>query len=400
MKNVFDLNAVRKEFPVTTRMLYLDSAHQTPLALSVRDAVLTFYNEALEMAGPKPIWMRRAEETRVELAEFIGASADEILYTKNTSEGLNIAANALPLKAGDNVLMIEGDHPNNAYAWLNLRRKGVEVRFIKLNGEDSVASAATFAPHIDSRTRAISLSHVTFHAGQRHQIADIGTLCKKHGIYLVIDAMQSIGVLPIDVKELGVSLMAAGCHKGLLVSQGMGFLYVSKEVENLQPAFLAMSGMAHPPADYIATPDDMELRPAAGRFEMGNHNLPNLHALSASLALINKVGVRNIEEHVLLLGDRLLTALDALGVKVIGPRDRQHRAHIYVLDLPVNEWVDYLAQNQVRVSAERGGVRISFAIFNNSIEVDRLVELIKLRLAKEIVAGTPEGDSLLTSIQN
>lgn len=380
MNTAFDLDAVRKEFPVTTRMLYLDSAHQTPLASSVRDAVLAFYSEAHEMGGPKPVWMRRAEETRVALADFIGASADEILYTKNTSEGLNIAANALPLKAGDNVLMIEGDHPNNAYAWLNLRRKGVEVRFIKLDGEQSVASAATFAPHIDAHTRAISLSHVTFHAGQRHQIADIGALCKKRGLYLVVDAMQSIGVLPVNVKELGVSLLAAGCHKGLLVSQGMGFLYVSKEVENLAPTFLAMSGMAHPPTDYIATPDDMELRPAAGRFEMGNHNLPNLHALSASLALINKAGVKNIEEHVLSLGDRLLSKLDKLGVKVIGPRERQNRAHIYVLDLPVNEWVDYFGQNQVRVSPERGGVRISFAVFNNASEVDRVVELIRERL--------------------
>jgi selenocysteine lyase/cysteine desulfurase len=252
----------------------------------------------------------------------------------------------------------------------------VEVRFVALGGDGEVATAATFAPHIDARTRAISLSHVSFHAGQRHQIADIGALCRQRGLYLVVDAMQSVGVLPVDVKQLGVSLLAAGCHKGLLVSQGMGFLYVDRGLQDLQPAFLAMAGMAHPPADYIATPHDMALRPAAGRFEMGNHNLPNLHGLSASLALITQAGVHHIEQHVLDLGDRLLQGLDALGVAVIGPRRREHRAHIYVLDLPVDAWVQYLAAQEVRVSPERGGVRISFALFNNAADVDRVLALI------------------------
>ena len=102
------------------------------------------------------------------MAKLLNAAPAEIAFTKNTSEGMNIAANALPLTAGDNVLLVEGDHPNNAYAFLNLRRKGVEVRFVPMTGE--TARAEMFAPHIDARTRAISLSHVTFHAGHRFDI--------------------------------------------------------------------------------------------------------------------------------------------------------------------------------------------------------------------------------------
>jgi len=358
-------------------MLYLDSAHQTPLATSVRAALSQFLVEGNEAAGPKPVWMKRVETAREGVAKLLNASPGEIAFTKNTSEGLNIAANAVPLKPGDNVLLIEGDHPNNAYAWLNLKRKGIEVRFVKLEAE--VATAATFAPHVDSRTRVISLSHVTFHAGHRHDVADIGKLCVSRGIYLVVDAMQSVGVLPVDVKELGVSVLAAGCHKGLLVPQGLGILYVKAGLNELQPAYLAMSSMANPPADYIARPEDLATRTDAGRFEMGNFNLPNLHALSTALELINRAGVAAIEQHVLGLGDRLISKMDELGVRLVGPRPRAHRAHIYVLDLPPDEWTEYLTHQKVRVSPERDGVRISFGLFNSLEDVDQVAQVIARR---------------------
>lgn len=375
-----DVAAVRSEFPVTKRMLYLDSAHQTPLAASVRAALHDFYSEGHETAGPKPVWLRRVEQTRERVAALLNAAPGEIAFTKNTSEGLNIAANAVPLVAGDNVLLIEGDHPNNAYAWLNLKRKGVEVRFVPLKTE--VATAETFAPYVDSRTKVITLSHVTFHAGHRHDVASIGELCEQRGIYLIVDAMQSVGVIPVDVKKMGISILAAGCHKGLLVPQGLGILYVKQGLDDIRPAYLAMAGVANPPADYIARPDDLALRKDAGRFELGNLNLPDIHALNASIDLINKVGVGNIEQHVLDLGDRLIEHMDAQGIRLVGPRTRRNRSHIYVVDLPASEWADFLAQSQVRVSPERDGIRISFAMFNTLEEIDQVAEIIRQRRSK------------------
>jgi cysteine desulfurase/selenocysteine lyase len=370
----FSLATVRGDFPAANRMLYLDAAHQTPLANSVRTALEAFLAESSESGGPKQVWLDRVERVRGRVARFMGAGDDEVAFTRNTSEGLNMVANALPLRAGDNVLMIEGDHPNNAYAWLNLARKGVEVRFVKLDAP--VADASTFAPHIDTRTRVISLSHVTFHAGQRNDIGDIGQLCRERGLYLVVDAMQSLGVLRVDVKALGISALAAGCHKGLLVPQGLGLLYVDRKLEGLEPAYLALAGLAHPPADLIANPMDMALRAGAGRFEMGNLNLAAIHALDAALGLIADVGQERIEEHVLQLGDYLIGHLDRLGIALAGPRERARRAHIYVLRLPANEWLDYLAGERVRVSPERDGVRVSFGMFNTRADIDRLAAIL------------------------
>ena len=377
MSQPIDLDAVRRQFPVTGRMLYLDSAHQTPLASSVRDALADFLAEGHEAAGPKPVWLRRVEQTRARVASLFNAKASELAFTKNTSEGLNIAANAVPLERGDNVVLLEGDHPNAAYAWLNQRRKGVEVRFVKLEADNSVATAETFLASVDDRTKVICLSHVSFHAGQRHDIASVGRLCKDRGIYLVVDAMQSVGVLPIDVQTLNVSMLAAGTHKGLLVPQGLGLLYVREGLDELQPAYLAMSSMANPPLDYIARPDDMQTRKDAARFETGNLNLPDIQALDAALDLIETVGVENVERHVLSLGDRLIELLDRHRIPLVGPRKREHRAHIYVLGVPVEGWAEHFAANQVRVSPERGGIRISFAMFNNADDLERLGEVLR-----------------------
>jgi selenocysteine lyase/cysteine desulfurase len=375
MSRHYDVAAIRRQFPVTERLLYLDSAHQTPLATSVREALLGFYREGLETAGPKPVWLDRIEQVRARVAKLLNAAPAEIAFTKNTSEGMNIAANALPLTAGDNVLLVEGDHPNNAYAFLNLRRKGVEVRFVPMTGE--TARAEMFAPHIDARTRAISLSHVTFHAGHRFDIDGIGALCAQKRLYFVIDAMQSTGVIPLDAGASGASLIGSGCHKGLLVPQGLGILYCRQGLDELQPAYLAMSSLAHPPGDYIARADNMTPKAGAGRFEIGNLNLPDIHALDASLTLIESVGLSAIEAHLYDLGDRLIERIDDLGVRLVGPRNRADRSpHIYVLDLPADAWAEYLASRQVRVSPERDGIRISFGLFNTAEDVDRFARVL------------------------
>lgn len=375
----FDIAALRRQFPITEHMLYFDSAHQAPLSRTVKAALESFYAESLETAGPKSRWLARVDEVRARLAALIGADPSEIAFTKNASEGLNIAANALPLTAGDNVVLLNGDHPNNAYAFLNLRAKGVTVRFAPMETVD----AATLAPFIDERTRAVSLSHVTFHAGHVFDIADIGRLCARKGIPLVVDAMQSVGVLPVDVATLPPSMLAFGCHKGLLVPHGLGVLYAGKALPETRPAYLALASLAHPPADLIARADNMQLKPGAQRFEIGNYNLPAIHALGASLDLISDVGLANITRHVLDLGDRLLAHLDELGIGLVGPRARAQRSHILVLALPVAPWAQHFETENARVSPERGGIRVSFAMFNTAEEVDRLVHVI----ARGIKAG-------------
>lgn len=380
MSRHYDVDAVRKQFPAVERITYLDSGFQTPLARPVKAAIDQFLREGLETAGPKSVWLDRVEQTRAKLARFLGVAADEIAFTKNTSESMNIAANALPLRAGDKVLMIHGDHPNNAYAFLNLRRKGVTVEFVPMT---EVVNAESLRPYIDAGTRAISMSQVTFHAGHRFDIESIGALCDEKGLYFVVDVMQAIGVVPIDAKAVRASFIGSGSHKGLLVPQGLGLLVWDKSRTELEPAYLAAASLAEVPADLIARPDRLDLATSARRFELGNFNLPAIHALNASLDMIEALGVENIQNHCLDLGDHLIAGLDALGVRLVGPRARQHRApHIYVIALPAAEWLGHFEENGVRVSPERDGIRVSFGMFNNFADVDRLIDVVKRRGVK------------------
>ncbi|MCK1651955.1 aminotransferase class V-fold PLP-dependent enzyme [Bradyrhizobium sp. 149] len=377
MSRHYDVDAVRKEFPAVERMVYLDSGFQTPLARPVKDAIELFLREGFETAGPKSVWLDRVEQTRAKVARFLGVTADEIAFTKNTSESMNIAANALPLKAGDNILMIHGDHPNNAYAFLNLQRKGVEVRFIPMT---EVVNAESFRPLIDARTRAISMSHVTFHAGHRFDIESVGALCAEKNLYFVVDVMQAIGVVPIDAKSIGASFIGSGSHKGLLVPQGLGLLYWDKSLSELEPTYLAAASLAAVPGDLIARPDQMDPSSAAKRFELGNFNLPAVHALGASLDMIEQIGVQNIQNHCFDLGDHLIERLVELGVRLVGPRERKNRApHIYVIALPASDWLGHFEENGVRVSPERDGIRVSLGMFNTATDIDRLIDVIRRR---------------------
>jgi selenocysteine lyase/cysteine desulfurase len=376
----YDVDAVRKEFPAAERITYLDSGFQTPLARPVKAAIDLFLREGLETAGPKNVWLDRVEATRAKVARFLGASADEIAFTKNTSESMNIAANALPLRAGDKVLMIHGDHPNNAYAFLNLQRRGVTVEFVPMT---EIVNAESIRPYIDANTRAISMSLVTFHAGHRFDVESIGALCRKKNLYFVVDAMQAIGVVPVDAKAMNTTFIGSGSHKGLLVPQGLGLLYWDKSKTELEPAYLAAASLAEIPADLIARPDEIEPAASARRFELGNFNLPAIQALGASLDMIDAIGVQNIQNHCFDLGDHLIGLLDMLDIRLVGPRERQHRApHIYVIALPAAEWLGHFEENDVRVSPERDGIRVSFGMFNTFADVDRLIDVIRRRGVK------------------
>ncbi|UCI23002.1 aminotransferase class V-fold PLP-dependent enzyme (plasmid) [Mesorhizobium sp. B2-1-8] len=373
----YDVEAVRKLFPVVEKMTYLDSGFQTPMSTPVKQALEAFVTESYETAGPKSVWIERMEATRCKVASLLNAAPEEIAFTKNTSEAMNIAANALPLKAGDNVLLIHGDHPNNAYAFLNLKKKGIGVRFIAMT---DVVNAESFRSHVDANTKAISMSYVTFHAGHRFDIESVGALCKEMNLYFVVDIMQAVGVVPIDAKKVGATFIGCGTHKGLLVPQGLGMLYWDRTRTELEPAYLAAISLRNPPSDFIARPDDMAVAPTASRFEIGNFNLSAIHALDAALDLIAQIGIDNIQAHCFALGDRLIHGLDALDVELVGPRDHALRApHIYVAALPADQWMDYFASVDVRVSPERDGIRISLGMFNNASDIDRLLEVIRTR---------------------
>ncbi len=169
---------------------------------------------------------------------------------------MNIAAHALAWNPGDNVLLVEGEHPNNTCAWLGRRKAGLEVRLVPESRK--WVDEETFKPFVDGRTRAIAVSHVMFHSGQRNDVERLAAFCAERDVKLIVDGMQSIGVMPVDVKKLGIAMFAAGAHKGLLAPQGIGVLYCDKELAGrLEPEYYALSALANPPADLDHRPGSL-----------------------------------------------------------------------------------------------------------------------------------------------
>lgn len=385
--SVIDTHRIRPLFPAVENVLYLDAGLQTPLSRPVRAELDRYYESALTLAGPKADWLEHVETVRGKLAAFLGARTEEMAFTKNTSEGLNICANGVRWNPGDNVVLLDTEHPNNAYAWLARRPHGLEVRLI--SNDKGWADAETFAPHVDERTRAIAVSQVMFHNGQLNDIASIAELGAQRGIAVVLDPMQAVGVVPLDAHRLGVTAIASGTHKGLLVPQGLGFIWTRQPREEFVPTYVSNSSLASARADFIPDPRHMEFLPTARRFEIGNLNIPGIYALGGALDLIASVGVENIAEHAYALGDHLIAGLDDLGVDLVGPRERLHRApHIYVLRLTSPELLDYFADHGVRVSPEREGIRVSFGMYSTAEDVERFLGILRTALHKVPVSAS------------
>ena len=215
----------RREFPVTDSYIYLDNAGVAPVSLRVGAAVAEFLKEAssLGFAGYAK-WMESVERVRGLSARLVGAENDEIAFVKNTSHGISIVAGGLDWKSGDNVIVFEKDFPTNIYPWLALERKGVSVRYVQLGGDGRI-SIKDIEKLTDARTRLISMSSVQSLNGFMMDPEELKELCGGRGILLFLDAIQSLGAVPMDVGRYGADFLSADGHKWMLAPEGTGIFY-------------------------------------------------------------------------------------------------------------------------------------------------------------------------------
>jgi selenocysteine lyase/cysteine desulfurase len=321
-------------------------------------------------------WMdERIAHVRALVARLIHASPDEIAFVGSTSHGLNIVAAGIDWRAGDNVVCAETEFPANVYPWLNLRRKGVEVRFARQDqGRIPLEAIAT---QMDDRTRLVAISLVEFFTGYRNNLAAIGDLCRQRGARLCVDGIQGLGVLPVAVRECGVDFLAAHGAKWLLGPIGSGFLYCRRE--RLLELDLAMAGWRSvvDQREYFRYESDWF--DTARRFEVGSLNYLGLTGLGASLELLLEIGLASISERVLQLTERLIRLLRDHHYRVITPSRREERAGI-VSFLPRDDdpegTVARLKAADIVVSARGPGVRVSPHFYNTKEEIDTLMRVL------------------------
>jgi cysteine desulfurase / selenocysteine lyase len=361
----------RKEFPVTERFIYLDHAGIAPLSKRVVRAVERYLEEASSGgAFHYPAWAKRIAEIRLSCARLVNAGSDEIAFVKNTSHGLSLVAEGLAWKEGDNVLYYEKEFPSNIYPWLNLKRKGVEARPILSAGGRVLID--DIERQLDGKTRLVAISSVQFSNGFRSDLKRLGSLCKQKNILFCVDAIQSLGLLPMDIQECHIDFLSADAHKWLMGPEGIGIFYCRRE----------LSGKLNPPLiGWKSVQNELDfdhprflLRNDALRFEEGSQNLMGIFGLGAAVELLQEVGIGNIGERVLGLGDIIIQEAKKRGFTVLTPEPRMERGGNITIGggFEPGPLRDGLRSQGVMVNVRRGGLRISPHFYNTKEDIMRL----------------------------
>lgn len=369
-----DWEATRNEFPITRNFNFQNHAAVAPLSHRAVEAAKRYLTLAEESAYVHNGFFKHVDSVRAMTAELIGAKNDEIAFTKNTSDGLSMVANGLSWNNGDNVVTTNVEFPANMYPWQALRARGVQVRTVL--EEDGRIPLEQLLQAVDSRTRLVTVSSVQYASGFRMDLASLGEFCQSKGIFLCVDAIQSLGVLPMDVKAMNIDFLAADGHKWLCAPEGSGIFYVSKEVQgHLRPTGIGWLSMKDP---FSFDKYQFEFADSAKRYEPGSYNMPGIFALGGALELINEVGLQNITERVLHLTDRLVEGVRNRGYRLVSSREAGESSGIVAFRSD-DEDLDAIRlhlqdEHRIVIAVRSGRLRASPHFYTSESEIDQLIE--------------------------
>ncbi len=401
---------VRQEFPALQQQVFLDSAC---VSLAPKRAVEKL-RAFLAMAAYCPSGsstqhhldmdaMRSA--ARPQVARLINAGEDDIALVESTTHGLNLIANAIPLERGDRVVISDLEFLEVAIPWVQQRDEiGIAIDTVPNRAGQILIEdvAAAIAP----RTKVVAISSVQWSNGFRCDLDRLSHLCREREIFLIVDAVQQIGAVPLDVQKTPVDAISCGGHKWLMAPFGCGFLYLSKQFRSkVKPplaGYLSVSEPADGWGSYFRTPSITAVRDYgfvddARRWETGGTaNYPGAIGLAESVGLINDIGIENVGEHILSLTDYLIAGLKQQDVQVVTPEDRRYRSGIVTFTVGDVEdniaLTNFLQEHKVLVSvrytSDVGGIRVSCHLFNLSEDLDRLLELTGTFLRRHAKATT------------
>ena len=374
---MLDPTPYRELFPITKRLAVFNHAGVSPLNTRAVAAMNAFNQQCatLSLSEFREETAATLNDLRQRFATLVNArSIDEIVLMPNTATGINTAALSLPLRPGDNVLVLDGDYPANIYPWMNLAHRGVLTKFVPQR--DGGLDIDVLASRIDSRTRAIAMSTVVFATGFRNDLEAVGRLCRERGIFFVVDGIQSLGALPFDVQAANVDFLAAGSQKWLLGPIGGGFMYVRREIlDQLAPgAYVGAASTVDPWnfLDYNFTP-----LPTAERFNLGSQNMLGLYGVRASLELIQEAGIENVAERVLMLAGTAIGDLQERGFTLSASTAPAHRSGIVIVEVPDPLAACARLEQAGIICIPRGkGVRIAPHFYNTEEEVLRVGQVL------------------------
>ncbi len=375
----YDIHALRAtEFPWADGTTWLDHASIGPLPERTRRAA-----DRMNLRRARPFELTHDDlfgafsAARSAFARLINAEADEIALTTNTTFGLSIAARAIPWKRGDVVLVSHKEFPANVYPWQRLGDLGVTLELVPVTPEGWPDESRLIARLADPKVRCLAVSLTQFANGYTVDLARLSAETRARGQFLVVDAIQALGQMPLDVRAIPVDILSCGAQKWLLSPWGSGFLYVRRDlIASLDPAvtgWMAFEGTD----DFNRLTDYREtLRPDARRFELITLPFQDFVGMLESLALLQELGIPAIQRHVLSLQQPLLDWADRRGVRVTSPRGARGSGIICLAPPRVDESFRALREARIYLSQREGALRISPHCYNTADEMTRVTTVL------------------------
>lgn len=369
-------------FPVLGHWDFFNHAAVAPLAGVAAEALRRYAGQAESVAYLDTGWYRDIAALRESVARLIGATKEEIAFVKNTSEGIATVAGGVDWHPGDRIVTPAGEYPANVYPWIDASRShGCELVVVpQETGEDGaprVTTEAILRAADHPRTRLVTLSHVQYATGQRHDLAAVGAFCRERGILFCVDAIQSLGALPVDVRAMNIDYLSAGGHKWLLGPEGTGVFFCRAELlEETKPALVGWMNVADP-LNYGKI--DYTLRGDARRYEPGSYNVAGLLALKASVDLLQSIGIDAISERLRGVTEQLVSGLSGSGHHVVSPLGQGEWSGIVSFFAPdpgthTATWQRLRTRHRTEIAVRDGRLRCSPHFYNTDAQVDRLIE--------------------------
>lgn len=385
---MYDVYAVREDFPVLKEVVYLDSTATSQTPVPAVEAMLEYFYKYAGNHGRGAHRLarettNRCEDARETVARFLNSEPSKTIFTKNTTEGINLIANSYPWKAGDHIVTTRIEHHSNLLPWLRLQKQGVNVSIVDPDQKGKLDPSA-IENALTEKTKLVAVTQVSNVFGSVQDVARITKLAHRNGARVLIDGAQAAGHMPVDLKALDCDFYATAGHKGLLGPQGTGVLYI-KEPEALDSASVGggtvsdVNGLSY------------KLEPSPACFEAGTPNIPGIIGLGRAVEYVANIGVEAIEKHEAKLAQDTAKKLSELGhVEVYGPEDRAGIIPFNVTGLNAHDVALILDQSRkicvrsgyhcaipsLRFLKVEGAVRASFALYSTEEEADLLVRAV------------------------
>jgi selenocysteine lyase/cysteine desulfurase len=372
---------IRHRFPIFEQRVYINSCSQGALSDSVRAAYERYLADWDEKGAPWEYWVERQEAARASFAGLVNADPEEVAVTTSLSAGVSSLASGLRFARRSKVVLTDWEFPTIGQIWHAQEARGARV--VHVRDDDGAIPYGRFEQAIDDDTLLVSITHVCYRNGAMVDVEKVVQLAHERGAYVLLDAFQSVGSLPVDVKELGVDFLAAGVLKYLIGSAGLAFLYCRRElVEKVWPTTTGWFADRD-----IFEMDHRDYSPAAtaARFQSGTPPVPAIYAGIAGMELMQEIGIAETREHVLELNSRLIDGLDELKARIVTPRKPKRRgALICVRSTDSRALVEALAREGIVTSERDGNLRISAHAYNSAEDVDAV--LASLRRHRRLLA--------------